>query len=362
VAERQFGSGKVQQAAARRPKPQYPVWGEAEVRIVDRYARAVAQRRYSSVKAALPECRRELAHVTPGLQRTDLAILWVLLCRAYDYGLPRRKHTWTEQESRLLERRAAALARGECPDTTTAVGLVKRAFEQAGLEARHPDGAIRERILARALALGRAPCSVNFSPEEVRVIDRFSRALTRNEYAHGTAAVADCRRALARAGVGGRRSDDSIACRINAGARALGRISKFRVWSVPGVRIIDRFARAIVSGRYPSIAAATRDCRRALERAGQFGIRTEGGLRAKLRVQARAMGKPEFRSRWNDEELRILDGFARAIIRGTYPTIPAAAARCRRALERAGLRAHVRGYAIVSKLRSQVRVLSSSPA
>ena len=350
MAKRQSGPPTPSAAAARRQKPLYPLWSETEDRVVSRFARAIVRGRYPHVKQALPDCRRELAPIAPGLQRTDVAIAWRLLCRAYDFGLPRWMHFWTDQERRLLEPHALALARGEYPDAPTAARLVNRAFKQAGLAVRHPDESVRDEILVRARALGRAPCSGCFSPVEDRVIDRFSRALVRNEYRHGAAAVADCHRALARAGITRRRKDAAIANRINDGARALGRVSKFAPWSASGARIIDRFARALVSDSYPSIVAASRACRSALERAGQLGNRTEGGLRAKLRIQALRMGRPIFWPRWSGEELRILYRFARAVIRGAYPNARAAAAPCRRALERAGLPGHARVRAVEDKL------------
>jgi hypothetical protein len=329
----------------------YPAWSEAENRVADRFARAIVSGRYPNVNQALPDFRRELSHVTQGLERTEDAVAWKLLCRAYDFGLPRRMHYWTDQEDQLLERHASALARGECPKSNDAVRDVKRAFERAGLEVRHPDSAILGRVVARSRALGRPRYSVAFSPEEDRVISRFSRALVRNEYPHGTAAVADCRRALARAGITSRRKDTAIANRINDGARALGLVPKSALWSASGARIIDRFARALVSNRYPTIVAASRACRAALERAGQFGNHAEGGLRAKLRIQAIRMGRPMLWPRWSGEELRILDRFARAIIRGAYPSASAAAPRCMRALGRAGLRVSTRVCAVEDKLR-----------
>lgn len=349
MAKRQSGSQAAQRARPRRPV--YPRWSEAENRVADRFARAIVSGRYPNVNQALPDCRRELAPIAPGLQRTEDAVAWKLLCRAYDFGLPRRMRFWTDQEKRLLEPHASALAHGECPDIRTAVRQVKRAFERAGLEARHHDSAILDRVIARSHALGWPLQAVPFSPEEDHVLDRFSRALVRNEYPRGMAAVADCRRALARAGIASPRGDAMIARRINDRARALGWGAEFAPWSAAGVRIIDRFARALVSGRYPSIVAATRACRPALERAGQLGKRTYAGLRAKLRVQSLRMGRPRRRPRWTGEELRILDGFARAIIRGAYPSASAAAPRCMRALERAGLRMGARVCAVEDRLR-----------
>jgi len=351
MAKRQFGSRAAQPAAARRQRPLYPVWSEAEDRVVNRFARAIVSGRYPNVNQALPDCRRELAHVVQGLERTEVAVAWKLLCRAYDFGLPRRMHFWTDQERRLLERHASALARGECPDSRTAVRQVKRAFERAGLEARHHDSAILDLVIIRSRALGRPLNSVPFSPEEDRILDRFARALLRNEYRYGKAAAADCRRALAQAGSASRRGDATIAKRINDRARALGRTQESAPWSASGARIIDRFARALVSGKYPSISAASRACRPALERAGQFENRTGCGLHAKLRIQALRMGRLAFKPRWSGAELRILDRFARAVIRGAYPTASSAAPRCMRALERAGLPVHALVRVVKDKLQ-----------
>jgi len=337
----------------------YPAWSEAENRVADRFARAIVSGRYPNVNQALPDCRRELAPIAPGLQRTEDAVAWKLLCRAYDFGLPRRMRYWTDQEKRLLDRYASALARGEYPKSSTAVREVKRAFERAGLGVRHPDSAILDRVIARSRALGRPRCSAPFSPVEDRVFDRFARALLRSEYRCGKAAAADCRRALSQAGSASRRSEPAIAKRINARARALGWTQKFEPWTASGTRIIDRFARAFISGKYPSIAAASRDCRPALARAGQFKNRTEGGLHCKLRVRVIDMGMSGLKPRWSRGEVRILDRFARAIIRGAYPGAKAAAASCQRALERAGMSARGGVPAVEDKLRRELRALRS---
>jgi hypothetical protein len=258
---------------------------------VSRFAHAIVNGRYPNVYQAVPDCRRELARVTPGLQRTDAAVVTKLLNRAYAFGRPQWMHYWTDQEKRLLERHASALAHGKCPDVTTAARLVKRAFKQAGLGARHPDGQIRDWVIARAQALGRAPYPVPFRPEEDRIISRFSQALARNEYSCGKEAVSDCRRAYARARMTRHRSDATLITRINTGARALGWTQQSAPLNASGVRIIDRFARALVSGRYPSIEAASRECRAALKHAGQGDNLTELGLRRKLRVWVTGMRK-----------------------------------------------------------------------
>jgi hypothetical protein len=332
-------------------------WTREENRVVERYARAIVRGRYRNVKEALPECQRELGLVVPAGRRTDLAVAWSLLCRAYDFGLPRRKHFWTDPELRLLKRHASALVRGEYPNTGTAVRAYKSACERAGLAARHPDNVIQSRVITLARAMGGEPVTPRFGPAELRVIAGFSRALARNEYPYGMAAVADCYQALARAGLAHRRCETRLAALINAGARKAGWQGMYAEWSAPAQRVIERFAQELAAGRYPSIAAAVRACQESLKRAGEFGNRTEAGLARKLRVQAMRHGLPQSRPRWKRAELRIVDRFARACILNTYPNVTAAVAVCRRALERAGLPEHLRGEALASKLLQRVHEL-----
>jgi len=335
----------------------YLPWLPAESRVVDRFARAIVSGRYRNVARALPECQRELKRVRPDLRRTDTAAAWRLLCRAYDFGLPRRKHFWTDPESRLLKRYALALMRGEYPKTMTAVCEYKRACERAGLGARHSDKVIGARIIFLARAMGGEPVPLPFGPEELRVVAGFSRALARNEYPYGKAAVADCLQALARVGLAHRRSEARLAALINAGAWKLGWQGKFMKWSAPGHRIIEQFARKLAAGRYPSIAAATRACQESLKRAGHFGTRSEAGLTRKLRAQALRLGLPQSRPRWKPDELRVVDRFARACIQGRYADATAAAAACRRALERTGSPVHPGRKAVTMRVLQRVREL-----
>jgi hypothetical protein len=332
-------------------------WSNPELEVIDRFARAIVSGEYPNVKTALPACRSELERSEPLARRTEVAIAWRVLCRAYALGLPRRKHFWTDRELRLLKRHALALVRREYPDTGTAVRRYKRSCGRAGLAVRHPDDVIRTRVVVLVRAMGGGLSTPRFCPKELRVIAGFSRALARNEYPHAKAAVADCLQALARAGFAHRRPEKGLATLINAGACKMGLQNRFVAWSAPNLRIIEQFARELVAGRYPSVAAASVACRKSLERAGRFGTRTEVGLAQKLRVIALAMRKSQFVPRWKREELSIVDRFARACIRGRYPSAAAAATGCRRALQRAGLHEHLRERAVTSKLLRRVHEL-----
>jgi hypothetical protein len=343
-------------ATRSKPRPSFRRWTPEEHRVVDRFARAIVEGRYRNVKEALPECQRELGRFAPVCPRTDVAVAWQVLCRAYDFGLPRRKHFWTDRESRLLDRCVSAVARGKYPDTAAVLRRYKRVCERAGLAARHPDGVIQTHIIVRARAMGCEPATSRrrFSPDESRIIAHFSLAVSRNEYPNGKAAVVDCLRALARSGFTGRRSKWAMAIRINAGARKMGWLHKYARWSQPDVRTIQRFARAQAAGRYLNIAAASRACRKSLERAGRFGTQCENRLAWKLRESVLAIRKKQFRPRWKPDELRIVERFAQACVRGRYPRAAAAAAGCRLAMERAGLTEHLREKTLKSRLRQRV--------
>ena len=342
-----------------KPRPPFRRWTPEEHQVVDRFARAIVEGRYRTVKEALPECQRELGRFAPVCPRTDVAVAWQVLCRAYDFGLPRRKHFWTDRESRLLNRRVSALVRGVYPDTATVLRRYKRVCERAGLAVRHPDSVTRTRIIVRARAMGCEPVTPcrRFSLDESRIIARFSLAVVRNDYPNGKAAVVDCLRALAGSGFVCRRSERAMAIRINAGARKMGWLGKYARWSQPDVRTIQPFARALAAGRYPNISAASRACQKSLGRAGRFGTQSENRLAWKLRESALAVRKKQFRPRWKPDELRIVERFAQACVRGRCPRAAAAAVGCRRALERAGLTEHLRGKAVTLKLLRRVHEL-----
>jgi|GEM_PF-1847544 len=322
----------------------YHPWLPAEDRVVDRFARAIVSGRYRNVTEALPECQRELKRARPDLRRADTAAAWRLLCRAYDFGLPRWKHLWTDDELRLLERHASALAHGKYRNIATAARCYETACARAGLAARHPDSSICARITVRARALGYVSSRVNppLGPEELRVITGFSRALARGRYSCGRAAVPDCLRALSRAGLEWRRPEHRLVDLIKAGARRLG-WQAFERWSEQDIETVRQFGMALAAGRYRTVKAALRVCLKSLRSTGRHKSLTESSLRWRFSRCFVDMYGRLWRPVWSPEELRILDRFARACIRGRYPSVAAAARDCGVALERAGLTEHRSG-------------------
>jgi hypothetical protein len=311
------------------------------------------------VKEAVPKCQRELGQVAPESPRTDTAVAWKVLCRAYDFGLPRRKHLFTNQESRRLDRYASDLVRGKYPNAGTAALRYMRACERAGIAAHHQYKSVRAHVAALARAKGYVPVSIRprLSPEEVCIIDGLSLAVSRNEYPNGSAAVVDCIRTLTDAGYTCLLLKRALARRINAGARKRGWVSKHGPWNVQDVRTMQRFARALAAGRYPTIAAAARACRTSLERAGRLEPQDGNRIAPRIREFVLALRGKQFRPRWKPDELRILDRFARALVRGEYKTPGAARAQCRRALDLAGITGHRGRNSLDSKFRQRVHVI-----
>jgi hypothetical protein len=350
----------VEERHVSKPRPHGEPWTEEQL-VVDHFARAIVEGRYRYVKEALPECQRELRRTAPAIRRTDVAVAWAVLCRAYDLGLPRRKHLWTDEELRLLERHASALARGKYPGIATAARCYKAACRRAGLAVRHQDNSISTRISVRAHALGYDSSRANPppGPEELRIVTGFSRALARGRYSCGQAAAPDCLRALSRAGLEWRRPEYRLVDLIKAEARRLG-WQTYKRWSEQDNETVREFARALAAGRYPTVKAALRACLKSLRSTGRQKRLAEGNLRWRFsRCFVDIYGRL-WRPSWSPEELRILDRFARASIRGRYPSVAAAARDCGVALERAGLTGHGGGRGLRTKFLQRVHEIRAS--
>jgi hypothetical protein len=100
---------------------------------------------------------------------------------------------------------------------------------------------------------------------------------------------------------------------------------------------VDRFARAVVAGKYRTLYAAVGKCHAALARIGTDHVRSIPAVDVKLARRSRALGRVVRAPRWTPDEKRLADRFARAIIALRYSSVEAAIPDFRRALVRAGL-------------------------
>jgi hypothetical protein len=105
-------------------------------------------------------------------------------------------------------------------------------------------------------------------------------------------------------------------------------------WHTKEKRIVLLGARGLWDGRFESEGAALRACRAALARAGFEGRRTVDAIRDRIRTESRRLCKPPSRAYYTATESRIIDRFARALVRHEYHDASAAARACRKVLAR----------------------------
>jgi hypothetical protein len=256
-----------------------------------------------------------------------------MLCRAYDFGLLRRKHFWTDEDFRVLERYASALAHGRYPDIRAAASAYKAARLSAGVAVRQKDASICFRISVLARALGYVSSKVGPSSKEQGIIFGFSRALAEGRFFQGRAAVPDCVRALARAGFEWNRREDRLVYLINDGARKWG-WHAYEQLNRRDIEIVKRFAGALAAGRYRTMKAASHACLKSIQSDGRLKHLKEQDLRVRLSKCFRNLYGRNWVPCWSPEALRILDRYARSCLRGRYRSATAAARDCEPALRR----------------------------
>jgi hypothetical protein len=105
-------------------------------------------------------------------------------------------------------------------------------------------------------------------------------------------------------------------------------------WHTKEKRIVLLGARGLWNGRFESEASALRACREVLARAGFEGRHTAEAIRDRMRAESRRLGKPPSRAYYTATESRIIDRFARAVVRHEYRDATAAARVCRKSLAR----------------------------
>jgi hypothetical protein len=94
-----------------------------------------------------------------------------------------------------------------------------------------------------------------------------------------------------------------------------------RVWTPERLAVVDRYARALVQGRYRTGQEATRDCAAEIDRPGPaapVSPVSRFDLCVRLLRRARDMGLIPVNQPWTPREIRVLDTYARALARGRY--------------------------------------------
>jgi hypothetical protein len=157
-------------------------WTPSEKRVVDRFARAAAEWRYATIWDAVFACQRALNRLKNPVERKATTIRRKMTDRSRRLGLPRRRPRVLGKEDRVIDRFAAAVKRGEFPSATAAIPACRQALADAGVECARSDMAMLLLLSRRARDMGRISRWKRWHPAEVRLIERYARAVVSGKF------------------------------------------------------------------------------------------------------------------------------------------------------------------------------------
>jgi len=311
------------QAEARGWRPDTREWSERELRLLDDYARAVRRGRYRTARAAA----RAYLQGLDRLARRHRGTRWLRTDRTLDSvftalvkRLKRLKAwsgpVWPEPELQLAERFAQGLIDGRYASARAAARDFLSARDD--LRARLPEivwlrrrRALRnaQRVINKqAHEMGRSVQTIPWGAPERRILDRYARAVARGRFRSILGAAPACKRVLARLH---RlhpetrwsrlpRTLPAVEGQLQILVRGFGIPRNNGRWTPGELEIVDRFARRCGTPGYRTLADATRECVRELERRyrremkrnpllGPVQPRTLNAVQAVLRQRAIAL-------------------------------------------------------------------------
>ena len=339
------------------PEPKRHRWLPEEDKVVDRFARALAAGRFPSMLAACRACLKALgaqrAQSRPESHLRAAARVETSLESVRDHmqGRANALHLvlasgyLTPGEARIVDRHAQALLRGRYRGARQAAEACLPQFARL----RGGATATRERTLLSVqqhiyqccLRTGHVWSHTAWRPEEDRVVERHVRALARSRHPNILAAARACRGELHRSGMYGR-SLAAVRVRVLERAHALG-LPVLRPWSRDEMHVIDRYVRALYEGRYRFAPAAAAACASELaERSSRAGRCVAGRCRPRsiaavhdvLSRRASSLRLPRYKTDLSQEELALIEQYARGVDRGEYQSWAEAARACSVELQR----------------------------
>jgi hypothetical protein len=314
-------------------------WSRPEVRVVERFARALAGRRYSATRQATEDCHRELDRLRrlrprDFAPRTYHAVRVKLVSQARGLGWTGCGRQMLKPERRIFEDCVRGLVSGR----TRTVAEATRVYFGRLQHLQHRLPALRVKtartiksyLLARVHEQGRWR-DVPWTKQETSIAERYGRALAEGRYASNDEAAEACRLALRRVAV--RRRERGGPC-IRAFAAVNNRVSVIAArlalprarchWTDAEKQIVDRYARAVLARTYIGPAEALEPCyadvcrhiaRLRTSGGRQLGVhlgRSRGAVGLFLSRRARELG---FRGTpivfWTPAERRICESWIR---------------------------------------------------
>ena len=323
-------------------------WSASELRVLKRYARALANGRYRYQREAVTACVEEM-ELQCGRRRTLVVVEGRLRALLRDQGVVWGGSRLFEAERKSIARHARALVRGMFPDAL-------RAAEACLKEIRRlPDTErpIRPRslhtihcsILKQAHGLRRPWVRSRWGREEDEIARRYGAGLARGEFADSVEAVAACRRELGRSPARVRPLN-GVKAQVIRWAHRNGWVRSNVPWNNREYAVLDKYVRALHEGRYARVSSAAKDCavelkvlhRRASkqlsERYGRTRPRTLYAVAREIDVRSRKLGLPRLHAAWTRDETEIVLKYARAVDKGELPSWRKAARLCLTELDR----------------------------
>jgi len=251
---------------------------------------------------------------------------------------------WTREETRMMDRYIEAVRAGEFKTVDQAARklhreLVAHSASEGNLPIRSYV-AVYRRLIPSLRNSGVSKTHARWSKTESRVFNRYVRALYAHRYSSVLKAAADCQRDLIelRQRVLARNPDRpapfvrsfiAIRRRLADCTTGFPGEGRTRCLAADLTRILDRYARAVSTGRIPNVTAAARECNRELARPDPMTLRgrqrpetyAASWLRILIARRMAALGLPMLSRRWTRAEQAVLDRYARRVHKGEYESL-----------------------------------------
>jgi hypothetical protein len=313
-------------------------WGKQEMEIARRHAAGLLGHQYRDLAEAAVHCRQELDRLRATSRahagkpaRGQIGVIHKLSVLVHAACPEWSAYRWTPAEDRVVRRYAAAVAAGRYPEVRAASGDcradLERLYRRAKGVERWPAGwrtenGISIRIAELSRALGRPRAHNQVTPDETPVIERYVTDLACGRFESVVAASRACAKevnGLRRGrGLEPRRQASimvSLLDRLHERGITLCRLG----WTEAEERIVDRFARAFLAGKYPSRKAAGTMCVKELRNhyahlrgvdeseLGPYAGRPYEGTMTRFGERLRELGfRGPVRHRWLAAEWRVV--------------------------------------------------------
>ncbi len=329
------------------------LWSWQELRILDRFARALAAGEYRSARASAVACQQELdvqrgRHPYAGWavsQRTVVGIRAQIVERARALGAVWPGTRLLGEERRIVERYAGAFLRGEYPDVRAAARACREELERTEFggsggiryRVRRPYFGVYGSVLELVRKSGWTEPDGHWSAREKQVAARYARDLVHGRYATAAEATRACRRYFdllrrrrpAPKWLAPRRKDLGVWVAVTRAAHSMGWAGRPEFWSAEATALADLLVRRVLTGACPTLhQAALEFLREARKRRGRCGFHTGRSYRSvmwKLGERARLLGKEPEHVAWTPAEDRMLDRHIKAMAAGRFETADQAA-------------------------------------